>query len=555
MRGIIWRRLLVMVFVAIIAAGQTAAGQLDDVKAAFQRGDYATALRLDRPLADQGNAYAQNTLGVIYANGLGVPQDYAEAVRWFRKAADQGNADAQYNLGARYAKQSYAEAVKWYRRAAEQGNALAQYKLGVMYDYGGGVPQDDAEAVKWYRKAADQGYAQAQSNLNKLVANGHGSPQDKAAPAPPIQPPQTATASPPTVPKFLPGVPPAISVGSIPVTTSPVIDVVGRVSSPGRIIALRVEGTDVPLKPDGSFAVRRGIPLGDSEIKLAATDEWGQTGEAAIHMVRTIAAAAADTFPPLDPNHPKAKPRPRAIALIVGVENYQNAPPAEFAENDARTFYDYAINSLGVPASRIKLLTGPDARRLDVQKAIRTWLRPLVVRGQTDVFVFFSGHGLASEGGDDLFLLPYDGDRDLLAESAIRRKELIVAVAESGAASTTLFLDTCYSGGTRGRDSLIASARPIMIVAKEEAVPPNVTILAAAGNDQLSSSLTAAKHGLFSYFLMKGLEGDAAGADHTITAAKLEAYLADHIPSEAAKLGRAQTPQLIGDGSRVVSSW
>jgi len=55
--------------------------------------------------------------------------------------------------------------------------------------------------------------------------------------------------------------------------------------------------------------------------------------------------------------------------------------------------------------------------------------------------------------------------------------------------------------------------------------------------------------------LMKGLEGDAAGTDHTITAAKLESYLVDHIPSEAAKLGRTQTPQLVGDGDRVISGW
>ncbi|CAA7627263.1 conserved hypothetical protein [Magnetospirillum sp. SS-4] len=101
----------------------------------------------------------------------------------------------------------------------------------------------------------------------------------------------------------------------------------------------------------------------------------------------------------------------------------------------------------------------------------------------------------------------------------------------------------------------MASARPILVTAKELAAPPNVTILAAAGNDQLSSSLPAAKHGLFSYFLMKGLEGEAAGPDRTITAAKLEAYLAEKITVEAAKLGRAQTPQLIGDGSRVISSW
>ena len=219
------------------------------------------------------------------------------------------------------------------------------------------------------------------------------------------------------------------------------------------------------------------------------------------------------------------------------------------------SFYDYAVHALGVPPAHIKLMTGGDAQRLDIEKALLTWVKPMIVRDQTDVFVFFSGHGLASPDGNDLFLLPYDGDRDLLTESAIRRKKLIDTVVEAGAKSATFFLDTCYSGGTRGNDTLVASARPILVAAKEQQVPPNVTVLAAAGNDQLSSVLAPAKHGLFSYFLMKGLEDDAAGGDHTITASKLEAYLADHIPSEAAKLGRTQTPQLVGDGDKVISSW
>ena len=58
--------------------------------AAYKRGDYATALREYRPLAEQGDAAAQAALGVIYHYGQGVPQDYAEAVRWYRKAAAQG---------------------------------------------------------------------------------------------------------------------------------------------------------------------------------------------------------------------------------------------------------------------------------------------------------------------------------------------------------------------------------------------------------------------------------------------------------------------------------
>ena len=75
----------------------------DDGVAAAQRGDYATALREFRPLAEQGNAEAQFNLGAMYNFGYGVPQDYAEGMKWLRKAAEQGNAPAQYNLGIMYA--------------------------------------------------------------------------------------------------------------------------------------------------------------------------------------------------------------------------------------------------------------------------------------------------------------------------------------------------------------------------------------------------------------------------------------------------------------------
>jgi uncharacterized protein len=153
---------------------------------AYEKRDYATALREWTPLAEQGNAIAQHKLGRMYQYGLGVPQDDKAAVKWYRPAADQGYALAQNNLGFMYQKghgvpQDDKAAVKWYRLAADQGYAIAQSNLGWMYLGGRGVPQDDKAAVKWYRLAADQGYANAQGNLGKMYANGRGVPQDDKA--------------------------------------------------------------------------------------------------------------------------------------------------------------------------------------------------------------------------------------------------------------------------------------------------------------------------------------------------------------------------------------
>jgi Sel1 repeat len=79
------------------AAVPVTAGPFEDAVAAHGRGDYATALRLWRPLADQGNAHAQFNLGAMYANGQGVPQDYVRAHMWFNLSAAQGNQGAAKN--------------------------------------------------------------------------------------------------------------------------------------------------------------------------------------------------------------------------------------------------------------------------------------------------------------------------------------------------------------------------------------------------------------------------------------------------------------------------
>ena len=97
----------------------------------------------------------------------------AQTVDELKRNAEQGNADAQNDLGICYFKgqgvtQDYVEAVKWYRKSAEQGNADAQYNLGFCYENGHGVTKDLNEAIEWYRKAAQQGIEYAKLRLNDL---------------------------------------------------------------------------------------------------------------------------------------------------------------------------------------------------------------------------------------------------------------------------------------------------------------------------------------------------------------------------------------------------
>ena len=163
-------RLLKLLLVLLVcAAGPAVAGPFEDAAAARGSGDYATALRLLRPLADQGIADAQYYLGLMYDKGEGVPQNYAAAAAWYRKAADKGASDAQYNLGNMYFKgqgvpQDFAAAASWYRKAADKGASDAQYNLGNMYFKGQGVPQDYGHAHMWFNLAAAQNNANAIKN-------------------------------------------------------------------------------------------------------------------------------------------------------------------------------------------------------------------------------------------------------------------------------------------------------------------------------------------------------------------------------------------------------
>ncbi|MDR0328908.1 MAG: sel1 repeat family protein, partial [Planctomycetaceae bacterium] len=135
-------------------------------------------------LAENGDAAAQNDLGVCYHNGTGIAKDEQEAVRWFHKAAEQGNVEAQRNLGLCYTDglgidKDEREAVKWFRKAAEQGHAPSQTNLGAAYYDGVGVSKDTKEAVNLFQKAAEQGYPNAQYLLGSCYANGVGIAKDE----------------------------------------------------------------------------------------------------------------------------------------------------------------------------------------------------------------------------------------------------------------------------------------------------------------------------------------------------------------------------------------
>jgi uncharacterized protein len=148
--------ILLLSFVAPVAAGP-----LEDGVVAFVRGDYAAAMLDFLPLAYQGDAKAQNYLGDIYYEGLGVPRSDDLAAQWYLKAAKQGYRESQTALGTMYfdgfgVPQSYPNAIQWWRKAAVQGGSRAQNSLGALYEKGIGAPMNLILAYKWYSLSAIQ---------------------------------------------------------------------------------------------------------------------------------------------------------------------------------------------------------------------------------------------------------------------------------------------------------------------------------------------------------------------------------------------------------------
>ena len=148
--------------------------------AAYRVGDYLTAIKEWKPIAESGDAKLQYNLGIIYDE----LEAYTEAAFWYRLAADQGMPEAQSAIGHKYLNgqggvQSFVESLKWYRLAADQGSSEGQRRLGDAYAFGIGVAQDLSEALKWWLKSARQGHAASQISVGMAYAGGHGVDQDK----------------------------------------------------------------------------------------------------------------------------------------------------------------------------------------------------------------------------------------------------------------------------------------------------------------------------------------------------------------------------------------
>jgi hypothetical protein len=248
-----------------------------------------------------------------------------------------------------------------------------------------------------------------------------------------------------------------------------------------------------------------------------------------------------------DPRVLKSKLNKNSYAIVVGIEQYrQKLPKADFAVSDAQAMTGYLTKVLGYPEENVVTLTNDHAALGDFVKYFEKWLPNNVEQGSR-VFVYYSGHGAPNAKTGDAYLVPYDGDPSFIDQTGYPLRRMYDALGKLPAKEIVVALDSCFSGAG-GRSVLAEGARPlVMNLQRSLPLSKNITVLAASSNDQISSTYKEQGHGLFTYFLLKGIKDESVvRQDGSLAVGDLFGYLKPQVERIARKqYNNEQTPQLI----------
>jgi hypothetical protein len=248
--------------------------------------------------------------------------------------------------------------------------------------------------------------------------------------------------------------------------------------------------------------------------------------------------------------------RENSVALVIGNKNYKwGIPAVEYAINDAFSVKEFLIHHQGYKPGNIILLenaTLSDCKVVLGDGTVKGRLHDVVKPGITELFVYYSGHGAPGINSGESFLLPVDANPDKLELTALRLSQFIETIASLNPVKTTFAVDACFSGTTNTGGNLIKGASSLAIKLKPIVQQkPNQVILTASGDNEVASWYDDKRHGLFTYYLLKGLSGGAdADKNQAVTTGELRQFLLDQqngIPYKARELfSRDQNPQING---------
>ena len=235
------------------------------------------------------------------------------------------------------------------------------------------------------------------------------------------------------------------------------------------------------------------------------------------------------------------------LCVILGVEKYKYAPTVDYASNDARTFYLYAKKVFGIPEKNIFFRTNENATSGEFEKVFSDngWLARRIVSGETNIIIYYAGHGAPDTKEKTAYLIPYDIDPNY-ANTGMSLDKMYSALSKFKAKDVTIFLDACFSGVSRSDEMLLAGVRGIIVKPKQsETFGNNLIAISASSDDEFSTSYPEKYHGLFTYHLLKALKGEASNGNN-LTIRTLFEYLNKRVPVAAGYLDKDQHPTIRG---------
>ncbi len=249
--------------------------------------------------------------------------------------------------------------------------------------------------------------------------------------------------------------------------------------------------------------------------------------------------------PSVDLNIPTTKnDGSKTYAVIIGISGYKYAPEATYATNDAETFYKYALNVFQIPKENIYLRTGSDATSGEFSKIFNSggWLDRRVIANQSKVLVYYAGHGIPDAKTKKSYLLPYDTD-PAYASTGFDLQGMYKSLADLKAAEVVVFIDACFSGVNRGNKMLIEGNRAVKIKpANPLSGAGNLNVFTASSSDEYSGMYKQQQHGLFSYYLFRGLQGQATKNGKKLSMSELFDYIRQNVSKKAIALDKEQHP-------------
>ncbi|NJL13059.1 MAG: caspase family protein [Microscillaceae bacterium] len=260
-------------------------------------------------------------------------------------------------------------------------------------------------------------------------------------------------------------------------------------------------------------------------------------------------------------NPPTAKEaKPHAIAVIIGNQQYdhKDIPAVEFAQADAKAVRQFVRQSFGYAEENILFYENATLADFNAlfgtaqshQGLLYRYVRPQ----ESEVFVYYSGHGLADLDSRQAHLVPKDANPGLIGLSGYPLELLYQNLAKLPAKEVTVVMESCFSGISEG-GPLIRQASPVYVKPKNPIIQNNQnTVLLSSSGSQISSWYSEKGHSLFTYFLLKAWEGEADGnKDKQLTLSEITEFVDKEVIYRAQRLHqRQQTPETYGAGDRVL---